>query len=76
VSFFILNLYVEVKVDEEVLNAINRILIYLFKKVERSTCERLMLLIFKEELQAIIMELAQCKVSSINGIVTKIYKEH
>jgi hypothetical protein len=76
VSFFILNLYVEVKVDEEVLNAINRILIYLFKKVEGSTCERLMLLIFKEELQVIIMELAQCKVSGINGIVTKIYKEH
>jgi hypothetical protein len=76
VSFFILNLHVEVRVDEEVLNANNRILIYLFQKVEGSTCERLMLLILKEELQAIVMELAQCKVPSIDGIVTKFYKEH
>jgi hypothetical protein len=35
-----------------------------------------MLLILKEELQAIVMELAQCKVSSIDGIDTKFYKEH
>jgi hypothetical protein len=62
VSLFILNLYVEVRVNEEVLNANNRILTYLFQKVEGNTCERLMLLILKEELQAIVMELTQCKV--------------
>jgi hypothetical protein len=76
VSFFISNLYVEVKVDEEVLNANNQILIYLFQKVEGSTCETLMLLILKEKLQAIVMELAQCEVSCIDEIVTKFYKEH
>jgi len=76
VSLFILNLYVEVRVNEEVLNANNRILTYLFQKVEGNTCERLMLLILKEELQAIVMELTQCKVSGIDGIVTKVYKEH
>jgi len=48
VSFFILNLYVEVRVDEEVSNANNQILNYLFQKVEGNTCERLMLLILKE----------------------------
>jgi hypothetical protein len=76
VSLFILNLYVEVRVDEEVLNANNRILNYLFQKVEGNTCERLMLLTLKEELQVIVMELTQCKVLGIDGIVTKFYKEH
>jgi hypothetical protein len=76
VSLFILNLYVEVRVDEEVLNANNQILNYLFQKVEGNTCERLMLLTLKEELQATVMELTQCKVSGIDGIVTKFYKEN
>jgi hypothetical protein len=76
VNYFRLNLYVEAKVDKELLNANNRIFNYLFQKVEGNVCERLVLFISKDELQTIVMKLAYGKLLGIDGIVTKFYKEY